>query len=1156
MTLSPLYVKNECKDKSNNMKNKIQRKINQGRIICLMVIIGFIMANVTNLHAQTTLGQVKKNVKMTNVTVQQLVDKLGADFKYSFFIVDEKVSKTIVSVDVKNAPINQILDKAFEGKEIIYTIKDKSITIAVKKEQPKPKSVVKKISGVVTDKNGATIIGASVLLPNSGIGTMTNINGEFILNVPSDGILQVSYIGYVTEKVPINGQTKLSIQLTEDTKLLNEVVVVGYGTIKKSDLTGSVSQIRTDGIGNAPNTTMEQFLQGRVSGVNISQNTGAPGSGMSFVIRGSNSLSGNNQPLFIIDGMPIESGDQTPKVGMSTGFQSETEGGNALAGINPNDIESVEILKDASSTAIYGSRGANGVVIISTKRGKKGKDKISYSFRQDFSQLQKKINVLGTKDYMDYANEAYFNSLKPMPFTTADYEKYASTNTDWQDQIFQLGLTQDHQLSLSGGDDKLKYAISGNYTDQEGIVKYASRFQRGSVRINLDRFVGSRLKFGTSLSAIITMNNAAAQAGTNGNPGGSAILGGLLTRPIDKAFMDDEQLDVNLSGNPILVLQRSKDVTNVKNVLFNAFGEYTLADGLKFKINGGANYYRSIRDTYSPRGTYYGDQNAGAAYRGDNDNFNYLIESTLSYNKTFNKKHRINAVGGYTFQRWQYRSLGITALQFPNDNLYYYNLGNANAIVTPRTTYGEYALESVLGRANYSFNERFLATITIRNDGSTRLAEGYKWAMFPSFALGWNVHSEPFIKRNIHELSELKLRASYGTSGNQSIGVGATKATYIGNYSVLNGVPVFGYQLGNLSNSLLSWEKTKQFNIGVDLGLLENRFTFGFNYYYKITTDLLFQKPIAPSTGFTTYSSNAGEIENTGYEFELGAHLLSSQEFKWNLSGNLSINRNKVLSLAGQSDLQGPIGYFNGLNQSLHISRVGYPIGSFFGYKFDGLYQNQAEITNGPDDSAVKPEPGLWKFKDFSGPNGVPDNKITAADQTIIGNPYPDFTFGINNNFSYKRFSLAIFIMGSIGQDVINLNRYILNGMDIGMYPNNISQEAYDNRWTGEGTSNTYAKPRNINLPFYKRFSDFLVEDASFIRLKNVTFSYEVPVEKLKFLKKLSVFVTGTNLITITNYSGYDPEISSQGNTAQSPGLDFGAIPMQRVYSCGINLGF
>ena len=956
-----------------------------------------------------------------------------------------------------------------------------------------------------------------------------------------------------TREVVLSGKAQLDVKMEEEEVGLDEVVVVGYGTIRKSDLTGSVSKVNVEKSTERSITSIEQMLQGQVSGVQITQNTGAPGGGITFAIRGATTVSGSNQPLIVIDGYPVNSDNGSVKMsgGSQSGYLSQVPEDNALANLNPGDIESVEILKDASATAIYGSRASNGVVLITTKRGKAGTNRIEYNFRFDISQLPNKIDVLSTKDYIQYMNEASLNSGVDSTYNSAAIAKYIGTNTDWQDLIYRTAFIKNHQLNISGGEEKMKYSVALGYLDQQGIVKN-SNFDRGSIRINLDREIGKKVKFGVNMSAVMSKNKAAMQSASLTDVSMSVVRGALSSRPLISPYTAEDELDQSYQGNPLTLINLADDQNRVTTLVANMFAEFSITKELMFKINGGANSSASTRNLYHPRGTILGNLEGGYAYQGHTNSFNYLTEYTLNYNKTFSKKHRVNAVAGYAWQEWTNRSLGLSLLNFPNDNLLYYDLSSATTISKPITNTKQWALSSLISRMNYSYDSRYLITFTGRADGSTRLAEGDKWSFFPSLALGWNVHNEKFMKP-IEFISELKIRASYGLSGNQSIAVGATKASLNTTGSVVNEAIQTGYTQGNMANNNLHWEITKQTNLGMDLSLLDNRITFGFEYYNKHTEDLLIALTLPPSNGFTSFNTNQGTVENKGYEFELRGKILTGK-LLWDASGNLSINRNKIIDLGGLTSFMGPtLGTLGG--QSLNIATIGSPIGSFYGYRITGIYQNQAEVAAGPTDASSTNAPGSFKFKDISGPDGVPDGIISAYDREIIGNPYPDFIFGFTNNLSWKGLSLSFFIQGSIGQDVINANRYYLDALCSGL-STNVSQEAFNNRWTGEGSTNTYPRAMKSGSPFSNRFTDFLVEDASFVRLKNVTISYVLPTGKVPFVKSMKIFMSAGNLITLTKYKGYDPEINSKADNSMMPGIDSGSIPQYRTFSTGINIGF
>ncbi|SEA80934.1 SusC/RagA family TonB-linked outer membrane protein [Pedobacter hartonius] len=1003
------------------------------------------------------------------------------------------------------------------------------------------------VGGTVTDDLGQTLTGATVKLKGSSMGVVTAIDGKYSISVPDNGILIFSYVGMAEKSVPVNKRRVINVQLISNSASLNDVVVVGYGTVRKSDLTGSVAKFKTDNLEQYPVTSIDQAIQGKVSGVQIVNSSGSPGAGLSFVVRGGNSL-GSNQPLIILDGYPIDLGSGNLSMGANNEVANQP-GQNPLAALNPNDVESIEILKDASSTAIYGSRGANGVVIITTKRGKKGVDQINFSFRSDAATIRKKLPVLNTQDFIKFSNEGALNDGIDSIYKAPAIAALGGINNNWQDQIFRTGVTNNYQLSVSGGDDKNKYFLSGEYTKINGPV-YNSNLNRGNIRFNYDRTVNKALTVKFNVTATKSASRLGLNSAQSGLQSSNVIGSALLSRPLTRGVDDVGEIDQSIADNPLTVLNLQKDNTNLDLVSSNLTADLKLTKDLIFRTNVGGYNTSSLRQSYSPVGTYVGSQLNGYAFRGESSRFNYLSEFTLNYAKSINK-HSINAVAGYTWQKWDQKGLGTSASGFPNDNLTYESFQSAKSPGITTTAHQQWALASYLGRFNYAFDNRYLLTLTGRADGSTKLAEGHKYTFFPSAAVAWKVSEEDFFKDNVKFISSFKLRASYGLSGNQNIAVGGTQTTFGIMSYVLNGQVVKGYVQNNIANPVLGWEKTKQFNAGADISFMHDKLQLEVNVYKKRTDDLLISLPIPANTGYTNYLSNAGSVENKGLELDLSAQILRSA-FKWDVSGNISFNRNKLVSLGPLGDdgkIFGPNYLSAGslLNQPIHIGVLNQPVGSFYGYRINGIYQTAAEVAAGPEAGTAKP--GDFRFVDLNG-----DNIINADDRQIVGNPNPDYIFGLTNSFSYKKFTFSFFIQGSIGNQIANLNRFRLDAL--AGNATNISQEAFDGRWTGPGTSNYYPRAKSGGGYFSSRFSDFLIEDGSYVRLKNVNVSYSLPLAKISWVKDIKIFLTATNLLTFTNYTGFDPEVNADYGNGLTQGVDNGTYPQYRTLTAGINLKF
>lgn len=1005
------------------------------------------------------------------------------------------------------------------------------------------------VQGVVTAADGETLPGVSVKIKGTTRGTLTDLDGKFNISVPDNATLEFVYVGYITQSVAVNGQTRINVKLKTSVSDLNEVVVLGYGSVKKSDVTGSISTLKLEDVNESRNISVPEAMQGKLAGVQITSNTGEPGSGMSFKIRGSTSVTGSSQPLIVIDGQPIESGFDAASAGMKLNPLTGASSLDPLASINPADIASIEVLKDASSTAIYGSRGANGVVLITTKSGSKnGPDKVSYTFRTDASAMPKLIPVLNTTDYLAFVNEANVNDGKAAVYTQAQIDSTAAvTNSNFQDLIYRTAISQDHQLSLSGGEAKNNYLISGNYTDQNSMIINAG-LTRAGLRANYDRQVTDKLKISMRSYVSLTTRNYAQQSNGAQVLSATAVAGALAFRPDKSPYDASGELDEDFANNPLLVTTLAKDRTNIRTGIFNLSGVYNITKHLTYTVRGALNDITSLREQYWPHGTFLGNSQNGSATRADNANTNYLVDNLLSYDKA-GKKSTVNAVVGYSYQQWVNKGSSLTSTDFPSDDLTYNNFASAGAPGQTTTINQQRALSSFLGRVNYAYMSKYLLTLTGRFDGATRLAEGHKWNFFPSVGLGWNVNNESFFKNNIKGVSVFKLRASYGVAGNDAVPIGATQPKYVINYGTEGPSILPGFEINNFSNSVLTWEDTKQLNIGTDITFLNDRATLSFDYYRKTTTNLLINLSLSPSSTYDNYYTNLGKMANNGFDVEGTYDVLRSSKLRWTLGANFSKYDNKVVDLGLSNIIYGPT-YINngntGFGQPVSVAKTGEPLSSFWGYKTNGIYQNAAQVAAGPEAATAKP--GDVRFVDLNG-----DGQINSDDKTIIGNPNASYTYGLNSDLSYKNFSFSFNMMGSQGNDVLNLNNWLVGANDaVGNL--NATQRIYDGRWTGEGTSNLYPRANIASARFNSRLPDWMVEDGSYVRLQNVTIGYNFKLPGALSRSMLKVFISGSNLITITKYTGYDPNVNGFGQNPISAGVDYGVLPVPRTFSAGLTL--
>ncbi|MGX5817651.1 TonB-dependent receptor [Chitinophaga lutea] len=1045
-----------------------------------------------------------------------------------------------VSIQVKNMQVKDVLDICLKGQPVMYREKGRNIVVEMRAalnpdKLPEVETPADHpVSGTVTDEKGAPLPGASVVIKGTRQGVSTNANGEFSLpNVPAGAILVISSLGFAPAEVTVGAQSRIAVALKEKAGNLSETVVVGYGTVKKSDITGAVASVSENDIKATPVTDLDRAMQGRAAGVLVTQNSARPGGAATIRVRGAGSVNADNSPLYVVDGFPTTS----------------------INDINPADIESIEILKDASSTAIYGSRGSNGVIMVTTKRGKKGENSVNFESYYGIQSVRRKIPLLNAQQYAGFINEArvngggtpYFDGSSPSRPLPANVGK----GTDWQDEVFRQAPMRNYQLAITGGEAKTRYAISGNYYNQDGII-LNSYFKRYTLRANIDREVTSRLNIGLSMQAAYTKSNAS-RTETDGGASSGVTNAAINYAPVfpvynenGRYFRDQGPLNGNLVDNPVGLANEVTDQLSTMRILANFFAEYRILDGLTFRTTWGGDLSNYKTNYYATRQIGLGAATNGDASITSGQGVNWLNENTLTYTRQFNVKHRITALAGYTTQAYRNEYVTANATNFVDDFAKYNNLVTGATLRPPGSGAGDWALISYLARLNYGFDNRLLFTVTARTDGSSRFGPNKKYGFFPSGAVAWRVINERFMEGQ-QLFSELKVRTSYGLTGNQEIGdygylsfISPVKYPF-GNNAVLQtgGVP------GGISNHDLSWEKNAQFDAGIDVGFFSNRLMLTADYYVKTTSDLLFNINVPQTTGYTSSLQNIGKVENRGLELSATSYNIDRSTLKWNTAFNIAFNRNKVLALDGRPEYltgagSGHLGVY-GNNVQM---KVGEPVGNFYGRKMIGIFQSKAEI----DASAQKgASPGDIRYADLNG-----DGVINDQDRTVIGNGNPDFFGGLNNTVTFQGIELNMFWQGSYGNEILNFGRfdlYNLNGN------NNQSADVLQ-RWTPANPSKEI--PRANSNGGQRILSSFHVEDGSYLRLKNVSVGYHFPrhlLGKVR-LQSLKVYVSAQNWVTFTRYKGYDPEVSRFGSSARDQGMDYGGYPTAKTLLFGINAKF
>ena len=1139
------------------------------KLTAILLLLGFMQVSAT-VYSQAT----KFSFRAENKQIVEVLKEIEESSNFRFFYIREQVDvERQVSLKAKNATVEEILDEIFAGQDVSYKVmSDNLILLSPANNTIELESIAlqqqKTVSGTVTDKSGTPLPGVTVIVKGTTQGTVTNTDGEYNLpNIPENATLQFSFVGMRTQEVIVGEQIKVDIVMEEDAIGIEEVVAIGYGTVKKSDLTGSVSSIDSESLRDRPVTSAAEAIAGQLAGVQIQQISGMPGSeGLSITIRGTGSITQSNEPLYVVDGYPME--------------------GSAFRLISPTNIESIEVLKDASSTAIYGSRGSNGVVIITTKKGK-GTPTVNLNMYAGFQQPEKYFDMMNRDQYVQYfidgRNQAWLDAAvisgdpdqtpHSINDTNSRRQLYSSANTlymipdgqdgykynfldpnsvaqmpdnDWQKLLFRNAITQKYELTFSGSGEKTQYTFSASYLNQDGIV-INTDFNRINLNANISSQINDKLRVGINMNSYFSNSDEQVQGKY------SPIQIALQLPPIFPVTNEDgtygsmvRNYDVFAGdvANPIGMAEQIYTYRKRDGWMGILFAEWEMIKDLKYRISINGGIQNNNLNYYLPS---YVDMDASRAPRvaqGNNEkqtDMDWVVEQTLTYQKQFAQKHNLSVLAGYTSQKHKYDRLYGEARGFPNDNIKTINAGTMYYLTG---TESEYSMISYLARINYSYDNKYLLSAAIRSDGSSRFGKNNKWGTFPSFSIGWRIKQEDFMQ-DIQFISDLKLRASYGIAGNNRIG----------DYSAIGLLNIGYYPTGDalqssvdpstMPNDNLGWERTRQVNLGFDLSIINNRVRLGADFYNSQSLDLLLNVPVPSITGYTNQMQNVGKVRNLGMEYAVSTKN-TVKTLKWSTDFNISFNKNKVMEV-------GPDGrpiYASAPNASnAFITMVGHPIACYYGYVYEGVFMSQEDLDKYPHLSGDKVGDG--RYKDVSG-----DGKLDQNDKTILGNNQPIFTAGLNNTFSYKNFDLSVQLTGSYGSEVFSIYKRMIavyhgdrNGMtDILNYwrsPEN------------PGDGKTF-RPTRTPSGWSRDPSSLWLTDGSYLRIRNVSLSYNVNTSKIKKInmRGLRVYITGQNLYTFTKNPGYDPETSSEGGNGLTRGGDYTGYPSARSVILGVDVTF
>jgi TonB-dependent starch-binding outer membrane protein SusC len=955
-----------------------------------------------------------------------------------------------------------------------------------------------RVSGVVTSvhENNISLPGVTVVVEGTTRGTITDMDGRYEIDVLADDRLVFSFVGMIARTIPVDGRTEINVGLSSSVAQLGEVVVTGYGTESRRLISGSVGVVGGEDLEESSLRTIDGVLQGRSAGVQITQSSGTPGAANAIRIRGNSSISAGNEPLVVVDGIPVTTGNYA-----QVGFSGQ--GIDALSDINPNDIESITVLKDASAAAIYGARATNGVILITTKRGSQQKTQLRFNATYGLQDLENRLEML---------NSEQWHELKG----TQPSDPGNIIDTDWLSQVLRTAPTANYELSANGGDESTRFYVSGNYYNQEGIL-IGTSYERLSGRVNLDHKLNSNFDMGVSFGASYALNNR-----VEGDQSLNAPLANAIANPsVYPVFNEDGSYNEDAPfANPVAIGSEAINEAHSYRTLGNLFGNYRLLENITLSTKWGFDYLSLREHSYDPATTRQGARSNGIGLEGQTNVLNIVANNTIRYASTFLNDHNVELLGGYSFEIFQRRNQFIRGVDFPNPYFQYVSeagtISNASANATDR------GMNSYFGQLKYNYLFRYILSFTARYDGSSRFGEANRYGFFPAGSVAWRISEENFFKNLNTPINELRWRAGYGITGNDGIPDFAYLSLFGGGANYLGQSGIFPR---GIANPDLKWETTYQFNIGLDMGLFNDRIELSVEYYNNHTRDLLFSRPISMTSGYSSITSNIGELENKGLEFTLNTVNIDLDDFTWNTSFNLSRNRNKILALYNDQPL-------DNIGRGSNSVRVGEPLGIFYGYESLG----------------VDPSTGDIVFADHSG-----DGQITAEDRTKIGDPNPDFIGGFTNRFSYQNFELSVFLQFSYGNDIFNGTRIYIESMK----GSDNQTTAVLDRWREPGDITSIPRATALDPNNNNRISSRFIEDGSYLRVKNVTFSYTLDSDVARRLRmnNLRIFVSGQNLLTFTNYTGMDPEVNYAGASTLVLGTDFFTHPQVRTISMGVSVG-